>query len=78
MMQASKGSSSIVYNYDALNRLTNMVDAVGTSPFVYKPFGGLESEDGPWSSDTVTYSYNNARLRSALSLAQLTMMALSN
>src|SRR5437773_8828689 len=29
----------------------------------------LNSEDGPWSSDTVTYTYNN-RLRASLSLQQ--------
>ena len=49
--------------------LTNLVDAVGTTKFTYSN-GLLASEIGPWTSSTVTYSYNNARLRSGFSLAQ--------
>jgi len=56
--------------YDANNRLTNMVDAVGTSGFSYTDFGALLSEDGPWDNDTITYSYTANRLRSKLSLQQ--------
>src|SRR3989442_11666486 len=55
--------------YDALNRLTSMVDAAGTTAYGYTSFGALQSEDGPWDSDTVTYSYTN-QLRSGLSLSQ--------
>ena len=50
--------------YDKLNRLTNMVDAVGTTVYGYAS-QLLTSEDGPWDSDTVSYTYNN-RLRSGL------------
>jgi hypothetical protein len=32
-----------------MNRLTNLVDAVGTTGFEYHPGGGLAKEDGPWS-----------------------------
>ncbi len=46
-----------------------MVDAVGTTAYTYTSFGALASEDGPWASDTVTYSYTN-QLRSGLSLLQ--------
>src|SRR5436190_1562262 len=61
-------SPAITMRYDALNRLTNMVDAVGTTAYGYaKQF--LASEDGPWDSDTVSYTYNN-RLRNGLSLPQ--------
>src|SRR5436190_22176896 len=56
--------------YDANNRLTNMVDAVGTSGFSYTDFGALLSEDGPWENDTITYSYTPNRQRSKLSLQQ--------
>ena len=49
-----------------------MVDAVGTTQYTYYAGGLLQSEDGPWSSDTVTYAYNTARLRSSLSLQQPT------
>src|SRR3989442_10858755 len=55
--------------YDALDRLTSMVDAAGTTTYGYTSFGALQSEDGPWDNDTVTYSYAN-QLRSGLSLAQ--------
>ena len=48
-----------------------MVDAVGTTIYGYAAGGELWTEDGPWSSDTVTSSYSN-RLRTALSLAQPT------
>lgn len=57
------------YAYDALNRLTNMVDAVGTTVFSYTVASLLQSENGPWSNDTVTYTYTHG-LRTALSLSQ--------
>src|SRR5438552_3528996 len=49
-----------------------MVDAAGTTKYTYYAGGLLNTEDGPWVSDTVTYSYNNARLRSGLVLQQPT------
>ena len=49
-----------------------MVDVVGTTKYTYYEGGLLNTEDGRWVSDTVTYSYNNARLRSGLSLQQPT------
>jgi RHS repeat-associated protein len=62
-------SSTISYAYDALNRLTNMVDAVGTTAFGYTPAGRLQSENGPWTSDTVSYAYVQG-LRTNLTLSQ--------
>jgi hypothetical protein len=53
--------------------MTNMVDAAGTTKYTYKPGGLLETEDGPWASDTVTNLYNSARLRSGLVLVQPTV-----
>jgi len=61
--------SSISYSYDALNRLTNMVDAFGTTAFSYTPAGQLQSENGPWANDTVTYTLWQG-LRTAMSLSQ--------
>ncbi len=49
-----------------------MVDAVGTTKYTYYAGGLLNTEDGPFASDTVTYTYNNARLRSGLTLQQPT------
>jgi RHS repeat-associated protein len=62
-------SPDITMQYDALNRLTNMVDAVGTNKYAYTNLY-LLSEDGPWADDTVSYTYNNRGLRSGFSLAQ--------
>jgi len=64
-------SPDITFAYDALNRVTSMVDAVGTTAYGYAAGGQLWTEDGPWSSDTVTNYYFN-RLRTNLSLAQPT------
>ncbi|MGD1089603.1 MAG: hypothetical protein ABR955_12910, partial [Verrucomicrobiota bacterium] len=46
-----------------------MVDAVGTTAYSYDPVGQLLSENGPWTNDTVSYTYTN-RLRTGLSLLQ--------
>jgi len=42
-----------------------MVDQSGTSVYSYTDAGLLQSEDGPWVNDVVSYTYNN-RLRSAM------------
>jgi RHS repeat-associated protein len=55
------------FTYDAMDRLTNMVDLVGVTAYSYDAAGQLLSEDGPWDSDKVNYTYQN-RLRMALSL----------
>jgi hypothetical protein len=59
------------FGFDALNRMTNMVDAAGTSLFTWTAGNQLLTEDGPFTSDTVTNTYAN-RLRTALSLQQPT------
>lgn len=63
-------SADITMAYDALNRLTSMIDAAGTNVYAYKSFGALASEDGPWPSDTVSYDYASARRRSGMALNQ--------
>ncbi len=60
-------SPAIALSYDALNRLTNMLDAVGTTRYSYDSIGQILSEDGPWPSDTMSYTYTN-RLRKGLTL----------
>ena len=57
------------FAYDALNRPTNMVDAVGTTAYTYTSGGFLYTEDGPFTNDTVTNLYVN-RLRVGLGLQQ--------
>ena len=49
-------SHPITFQYDKLNRPTNMVDAVGSTSYAYDGVGQVLSEDGPWPSDTVTYT----------------------
>jgi RHS repeat-associated protein len=60
-------SPDLVLGYDALNRLTSMSDASGATSYGYNEADQLLTEDGPWPSDTVTYSYTQ-RLRTGLSL----------
>jgi RHS repeat-associated protein len=62
------------YRFDPLNRLTNMVDATGTTTFTWTNFGAfmgaLSAEDAPWSSyDTVSRIYTN-RLLSEIRVTQ--------
>jgi len=54
-----------------LNRLTNMVDAAGTTAYSYTSGGQVWTEDGPFTADTVTNTYQD-RLRTALALQQPT------
>jgi YD repeat-containing protein len=42
------------FRYDSVNRLTNMVEAVGATTYTYDSAGAILSEDGPWASDTIT------------------------
>ena len=53
--------STINCLYDALNRLTNMVDALGVTAFRYTPSGQLSSEDGPWDNDVIGYAYQQGQ-----------------
>mgnify|MGYP001564069749 CR=1 FL=1 len=63
-------SPDLSFAYDAANRLTNMVDAVGTTRYAYVASSLLSEEDGPWADDTVTYAYNGSQQRTSLSLQQ--------
>jgi RHS repeat-associated protein len=46
-----------------------MADGIGTTTFSYTPLGQLESESGPWASDTITYAYSD-QLKTGLDLQQ--------
>jgi RHS repeat-associated protein len=63
----SNALSTINYTYDSLNRLKTMADAVGTTTFSYTTAGQFQSEDGPWTSDTLTNGYTEGQ-RTSLSL----------
>lgn len=58
---------SVTFRYDALNRLTNMVDALGVTKFTHTALGQLQTEDGPWTDDTVTLTYTEGQ-RTAMSV----------
>ena len=60
---------ALAFTYDAMNRLIQMSDDIGTTMFTYTPTGQLKSETGPWASDTVWYAYTN-RMRTGLDLQQ--------
>ncbi len=62
-------STNLVFQYDGLNRLTNMMDAIGATAFTWTPGDQLAGETGPWANDAIGYTYNN-RLRGSVSLAQ--------
>lgn len=62
-------SADVTFAYDPLNRLTNMVDGIGTTAFSYTDGNELLTEDGPFASDILTNNYVN-RLRTSLSLQQ--------
>ena len=64
-------SHDVTFGYDAMNRLTSMIDGVGTNVFTYTTTGQLLSEDGPFASDTLTNGYSN-RFRTGLGLQQPT------
>jgi RHS repeat-associated protein len=68
---SDRPTPSVTNSYDALNRLTNMVDGVGVTRYTYTAVGQILSEDGPWNNDTVTFGYT-AMQRTSLSLQQPT------
>jgi len=56
---------SVSFTYDTnYNRVVTMVDGIGTNAYSYYSVNGspgsgrLQSIDGPWSNDTVTYAYD--------------------
>jgi RHS repeat-associated protein len=61
--------TSISYAYDALNRLTNVVNGFFTNSFGYTPASQLAIEKGPWPNDTVSNSYSQL-LRMSLNQLQ--------
>ena len=62
-------SPSVSRQYDWLNRLTNMVDAAGTTKYSYTAGNQLWTEAEPFASSTLTNTYVN-RLRTSLVLQQ--------
>jgi RHS repeat-associated protein len=62
--------SGIFFAYDALNRLTNMLDSLGNTAFTWTPGDQLAVENGPWPNDAVNYSYDvGSRQRIGMSIS---------
>jgi RHS repeat-associated protein len=65
------GTPSVTFGYNGRNQLTSMSDATfGATTFDYAANGLLTYEQGPWTSNRVSFAYNNALLRSQLTLQQ--------
>jgi RHS repeat-associated protein len=64
-------STRVSLLYDWLNRLTNMMDAAGTTKYTYTLGNQILTEAQPWSNSTLTNTYLN-RLRASLTLQQST------
>lgn len=60
---------SVSLSYDALDRLVQMQDGLGTSTFGYNSVGQLASEDGPFADDAVSYQFDALSRRNRLSIA---------
>jgi RHS repeat-associated protein len=67
-------SPDVTFQYDALNRLESMTDAVGTTGFQYTPGGNLWKEILPWASHAITHTYHPSvpRPRTGLTVQQPT------
>jgi RHS repeat-associated protein len=62
--------TDVALQYDALNRITNRTDAAGTTKYVFNGVGRLTSEDGPWASDTLSFTYRTNDLPDTVTLQQ--------
>jgi RHS repeat-associated protein len=66
------GTASLTNQYDALNRLTNRLDGLGQTRYLYAVLGNGQrvfTEDGPWAGDDVVVTNRYGR-RSGLRLVQ--------
>jgi RHS repeat-associated protein len=62
---AEHPTPTVSFTYDSVYaRIASMTDGQGTTQYRYKPVGSLgalqlDSVDGPWSNDVVTYTYDS-------------------
>ncbi len=54
----SDSTPDVILTYDDYNRLDTMTDGMGIYDYGYNDLNRLESIDGPWENDTVTFYYN--------------------
>jgi RHS repeat-associated protein len=55
----SDQTPSVAFTYDAHDRLTKVVDGSGTTEFTYDIASRIVSTKGPWTNDTITYTYDD-------------------
>ena len=69
-MSSALGTTNVTFNYDTdYNRLTSIVDGIGTNVYSYYSVtngtlgaGQLQSGDGPFNNDLITYAYDKVAL----------------
>jgi len=54
----SDGTPGATYKHDEWNRLREMQDGMGTYKFTYNANSWLETVNGPWEADALTYTYD--------------------
>lgn len=67
---SNPGTTDIRFGYDDAGRLTVMADATGATRFTWNAFGLLETEDGPWTDDTVSFAHDSKMALRSRSLQQ--------
>ena len=66
---ATRPTPTVTFAYDALSRLTNMVDGIGAHGFDYTANGQFRSEAAPWTAAATSLTYTQG-LRASFSLDQ--------
>jgi RHS repeat-associated protein len=55
----SDGTPAITNIYDTFNRVTNVLDVIGSNVYTYDADSRLIAADGPWPNDGITYAYDS-------------------
>jgi RHS repeat-associated protein len=61
-------AGTVDHAYDMANRLTSMVDALGTTSWSYDAAGNVLQVDGPFSGDAISYTYDDMGRRASMTL----------
>ncbi|MCP3889256.1 MAG: hypothetical protein GY702_10335, partial [Desulfobulbaceae bacterium] len=56
---SDNATHDVFYTYDTFDRLTQVEDGSGITVFTYDSASRIETVDGPWENDTLTYSYDD-------------------
>jgi YD repeat-containing protein len=57
-VQYSDGTPTETFSYDSLGRVVSISDGSGLYQLAYNRDSSLQSVDGPWAGDTVSYFYD--------------------